>query len=63
MKPKHVNNLLLSEIRRIAKNPQDYCSNPKSDFTRNRKLPIERLLTSIIGMGGGLKDFKASFTE
>lgn len=53
MKPKHVKKLLLSEIRRIAENPQCYCTNPKSDFTRNRKLPLERLLTSIIGMGGG----------
>lgn len=53
MKPKHVKKLLLSEIKRISENPQDYCTNPKSNFTRNRKLPLERLLTGIIGMGGG----------
>lgn len=53
MKPKRVKKLLLSEIRRIADNPRDYCTNPKTDFTRNRKLPLECLLTSIIGMGGG----------
>lgn len=53
MKPKHVKKLLLSEVKRIAENPQIYCTNPKSDFTRTRKLPIERILTGIIGMGGG----------
>ena len=53
MKPKHVKKLLLSEIKRIAENPQGYCTNPKSDFTRNRKLPLERVFTGIIGMGGG----------
>ena len=53
MKPKHVKKLLLSEIKRIAENPQSYCTNPKSDFTRNRKLPLERIFTGIIGMGGG----------
>ena len=53
MKPKIVKKLLLSEINRIATNPKEYCTNPKTDFTRNRKLPLERLLQCIIGMGGG----------
>ena len=53
MKPKYVKELLISEIKTISKSPQDYCINPKSDFSRNRKLPFERILTGIIGMGGG----------
>lgn len=53
MKPKHVKKLLSSEIKSIAENPQEFCTNPKSDFTRNRKLPFERVLTGTIGMGGG----------
>lgn len=53
MKPKHVKDLLLSKIKDIAKNPYDYCNNPNSDFTRNRKLPLEKLLINIIGMESG----------
>lgn len=53
MKPKHVKKLLITEIKRIADNHRDYCTNPKSDFTRNRKLPFEGLLGGIIGIGGG----------
>lgn len=53
MKPKHVKKLLLSKIKAVAKNPSDYCFNPSKDFTRTRKLSMEKVLTGIIGMGSG----------
>ena len=42
-----------SEIRRISSNPKEYCMNPKTNFTRTRKLPLEQLMHCIVGMGGG----------
>lgn len=53
MKPKLVKKLLISEIKTVADNPSDYCTNPGKDFTRNRKMPLEKLLTGIIGMESG----------
>lgn len=53
MKPKQVKELLLANIKAVANNPMDYCFNPGSDFTRARKLPLEKLLAGIIGMGSG----------
>lgn len=53
MKPKHVKKLLMSEIKRVSDNPGDYCNNPGTDFTRNRKLPMKKMLQGIIGMESG----------
>lgn len=53
MKPKHVKKLLISEIKNVANNAKDYCYNPAKDFTRKRKLSMEKVLTGIIGMGSG----------
>ena len=53
MKAKQVKKLLSSEIRKIASAPEHYCVNPGTDFTRHRKLPMDRLLAGIIGLGGG----------
>lgn len=50
MKIKHIRKLLTSEIKKVADNVSMYCENPKSDFIRNRKLPVEVLLKDIIGM-------------
>lgn len=50
MKNKHIRKLLTSEIKKVAENVSMYCENPKSDFVRNRKLPVEVLLRGIIGM-------------
>ena len=50
MKSKHIRKLLTSEIKKVANNVSMYCENPKSDFVRNRKLPVEVLLKGIIGM-------------
>lgn len=53
MRPNHVKKLLLSKIENVAANPSDYCVNSRTDFTRNRKLSLNQMLTGIIGMGGG----------
>ena len=53
MKPNQVKKMLLNQINRVAKKPEDYCTNPKHDFTRKRKLPFKQLLKGIIGLGGG----------
>jgi len=50
MKPKHIKKLLETEIKSIVDNPQEYCYNPDTDFTRNRKLPLMKILKGIIGM-------------
>lgn len=50
MKPKHIKKLLMSEIKNVASKPHNYCSNPNTDFTRNRKLSMEKMLQGIIGM-------------
>ena len=50
--PKHINNTLRSVIRDMAKHPEDFSRRPGKDFTRNRKLPFEKLLTLLVKMGG-----------
>lgn len=50
MKPKHIKKLLMSEIKNVANEPHNYCTNPDTDFTRNRKLSMEKMLQGIIGM-------------
>lgn len=50
MKPKHIKKLLLSEIQKVADDPHTYCFHPDTDFTRNRKLTMEKMLQAIIGM-------------
>ena len=53
MKSKQVKKLLMDEIRRVAQAVEQYCNNPSKDFTRTRKLPIEKLMFGIIGMESG----------
>ena len=50
--PKQIKNTLHSVIRDMAKHPEDFCRYPGKDFTRNRKLPFEKLLTLLVKMGG-----------
>ena len=53
MKPETVKNLLISQIRVVASNAKSFCNNAEKDFSRRRKLTMEKLLTAIIGMGSG----------
>ena len=50
MKPIYIKKLLISEINKVASEPHNYCTNPDTDFTRNRKLSMEKMLQGIIGM-------------
>ena len=50
--PKHIKNTLISVIRDMAKHPEDFSRRPGKDFTRDRKLTFEKLLTLLVKMGG-----------
>lgn len=50
MKPKHIKNLLLTEIKTVSNNFARYCYEPQRNFSRNRKLSFETIIKSIIGM-------------
>lgn len=50
MKAIYIKKLLISEINKVASEPHNYCTNPDTDFTRNRKLSMEKMLQGIIGM-------------
>ena len=50
--PKRIKSTLHSVIRDMAKHPEDFCCCPEKDFTRNRKLPFEKILTLLVKMGG-----------
>ena len=53
MKPKQIRKLLMTEINKVSRNPNTFCFNPDSSFTRKRKISMNNVLTGIIGMGGG----------
>ena len=53
MKPKQLKKLLMSKIHEVVKNSKLYCINPEKDFSRKRKLTMEKLITGIIGMESG----------
>ena len=50
--PKYIKNTLHSVIRDMAKHPEDFSCRPGKDFTRDRKLPFEKLLALLVKMGG-----------
>ena len=50
MTPKQLKNLLLSEISSVAMHAADFSLNSGKFFTRKRKLPIEKVIRTIIGM-------------
>jgi len=51
MKAKQVRDTLLKEIRTVCKSIEQFCVSPGKDFVRSRKMPIEKLILTIIGMG------------
>ena len=50
--PKSIKRALKESLAQIAANPEKYAKNPGKDFTRNRKLPFEVLLKSVLSMTG-----------
>lgn len=45
-------NKLHTLICEMGKHPENFCRNPGKDFTRNRKLPFEKVLSILLGMSG-----------
>ena len=52
MKPETVKHTLFTLISQTCESRQ-FLKNPKKDFTRNRKLPLQQVFKLILGMGGG----------
>ncbi len=50
MKPKHVKELLLAEIKSISNKLDEFCIDSNRNFIRNRKLPFETVIKTIIGL-------------
>ena len=50
--PKHLRKTLKAIIHDIAQHSDEFCNNPGHDFTRKRKIPMEELLSILVGMGG-----------
>ncbi len=56
-KSKHLRNILNHVISVVSNSPSLFSVNPKSDFTRNRKLSFETVIKNVICMeAGSLKD-------
>ena len=53
MKPQMVKKLLMSQIKTVAANAKSFCIDAERNFSRNRKLSMEKVITGIIGMGSG----------
>ena len=50
--PKYLKSKLDSLIHEMGKQPEKFCRNPGRDFTRDRKLPFQRVLSLLVKMGG-----------
>ncbi len=48
--PERIKQILLSEIEKMKKHREDFCKNPGTDFTRDRKIPFDTLLHFQISM-------------
>ena len=53
MKPQMVKNLLMSQIKTVAANAKSFCIDAERNFSRKRKLTMEKVISGIIGMGSG----------
>lgn len=47
-----IQNLLDKSQKTLKESMQQYISNPERDFIRNRKLPFEKVIASVLAMGG-----------
>lgn len=50
MKLKQLKKFLLSEIKLVSENVNEYCFSKGKDFTRKRKLSFETVIKILIGM-------------
>lgn len=53
MNPKQVKDLLVAQIRLVSSNAKSFCIDSEKNFSRKRKLTMEKIITGIIGMGSG----------
>ena len=53
MNPKEVKSILISQIKLVSANAKSFCVDSKRNFSRNRKLTMEKIVAGIIGMGSG----------
>ena len=51
--PEKIKQILLSEIGKMNQHREDFCKNPGTDFTRDRKIPFDMLLHFQISMESG----------
>ena len=51
--PERIKQILLSEIEKMKKHREDFCKNPGTDFTRDRKIPFDTLLHFQVSMESG----------
>lgn len=51
--PNHIRTALLRSIQTAATKLDICVKNPKKDFSRKRKLPLETMLLMLVGMGSG----------
>ncbi|SFR90873.1 hypothetical protein SAMN02910262_02578, partial [[Clostridium] aminophilum] len=51
MNPKQVKDLLVDKIKLVSANAKSFCIDSDKNFSRKRKLTMEKIITGIIGMG------------
>ena len=49
--PAHVKHSLETVIKNMVEHPDNFCKHPGKDFTRNRKLPLDKVLLLLVKMG------------
>lgn len=50
--PKNIKKALKNQIEELSKNANYYCKSPTKDFTRNRKLPFEKVIQFMLTKSG-----------
>jgi len=51
-KPQELKSTLFELVQSLRDNPEEHIRNPDKDFIRNRKLPFEKVVFSLLGMEG-----------
>lgn len=52
-KSQELRSTLFELIKNLRDNPKEHIRNPDKDFCRNRKLPFDKIIFSLLGMEGG----------
>lgn len=46
---KKIKNALNKSIKAVCQSSREYCRNPEKDFTRRKKLPMDKVIKSVLG--------------